>query len=222
MLKIAFLALFAEYWAPSQNAILFSSETAVELKLAGEDVEGPCEVINEWIDKTRVAPGLFKRTPTYGDITSHDNYIGHALSDLACKNGISKEIAEALAKTGWAFNDAKPGEYDPRGQLTPKDIVPIKLLAGWKPTPLEALYASLDLFIGRSWNLKRSRILVYENTEMDLLTSIIIMPGVFYGKRMVDYKDAGCNYHNTMSPKGQDSLLCEAIKSSNASWKFPK
>jgi hypothetical protein len=201
-------------WAATQNAVLFSAEDVAEKRIAGQDVAQECVLWREWVERTRVGPGLFERRPGYGDINSHDNYLGMALGAWACDfPSLTIEITNELAQRGWAFNDVPPFGYDIRGQLTPKDIVPLKLVAGWDVSPFEAAYASLDLCIGKSWNLKRARVLIYENTVQSGLVSIILAPCIWRAKRMVDYVQAGCNYHGEASPQ------CVALRQTKGAWK---
>ena len=201
-------------WAATQNAVLFSAEDVAEKRIAGQDVAQECVLWREWVERTRVGPGLFERRPGYGDINSHDNYLGMALGAWACDfPSLTIEITNELAQRGWAFNDVPPFGYDIRGQLTPKDIVPLKLVAGWDVSPFEAAYASLDLCIGKSWNLKRARVLIYENVEKDALSSLILAPCIWKAKRAVDYVQAGCNYHGEASPQ------CVALRTTKGKWK---
>ncbi len=212
MLLSLILALWPT-WQGTQNAVLFSAEAIAEARIAGEDVTVPCQTWREWVETTRVGPGLFERRPGYGDINSHDNYMGMALGAWACDfPSLAIEITNELAQRGWAFNDVPPHGFDIRGQLTPKDIVPLKLVAGWDVSPFEAAYASLDLCIGRSWNLKRARLIIYEHYPLPWLHSLILAPCIYRAKRMVNYIEAGCNYHGAESPQ------CVALKLSGGRW----
>lgn len=213
MLLSLFLSLWGQ-WQQSQNPILFGGEGIAETRLARESVTEQCALWRDFLNQTRIAPGVFERRPGYGDINSHDNYQGMALGGWACDfPDIAIEIVNELSRTGWMFNDVQPGVFDIRGQLTPKDIVPLKLVAGWEPALWETVYASADLCIGRSWNLKRSRLLIYEHYQLPWLHSLILSPCVYRAKRMVNYVEAGCNYHGAQSPQ------CVALKKNEGVWK---
>jgi len=199
-------------WISSQNAVLFSAEHIMEAKLAGHDVTEICATWRDFVNTTRVGPGLFERRVGYGDINSHDNYAGMALGSVACGfPTIAAEVVHNLSARGWQFNDVPPHGYDIRGQMTPKDWTPLLVAAGLTPDPLSTLYASIDLCVGRSWNLKRARILVYENMPMPALQRAILAPCIWYGKRMVDYIEAGCHYHR--------EPFCSLLKANEGKWK---
>jgi hypothetical protein len=216
MMVLSLLLALWPQWQSSQNAVLFSAEHIAEARLAGEDVSIACETWKDWNDKTRVAPGQFERRPGYGDINSHDNMgAGMALGSVACNQPeIAMEIVHHIGFKGWAFNDVEPGKYDIRGQLTPKDWVPITVAAGFTPDVLSTVYASIDLCVGRSWNLKRARVLIYENSELPALQSLILAPCIWRAKRMVNYIEAGCNYHG--------EPFCSIMKSHGGAWSWGK
>lgn len=206
-------------WAGSQNLQLFLSEHINEAHLAGKETSEYCESFHQVMKDTRIETAQFERKPGYPDINSHDNYIGITLGGMRCKqngeNVYAKEIYDVMSKRGWYFNDVDPTKYDIRGQLTPKEWVPITLEAGVVPSILDTIYASIDLCVGRSWNLKRVRMSIYQDNwdKMPNMHKLVLWPCMQRGKKMVNYVEATCNYH------GADNPICHNIKMSNGAWK---